>query len=62
MDKSVKNELEKNINMINKCLDFVVNEKFPTETLIHQEFASIKILLDYCEELVIKGKDAIEVM
>lgn len=48
--------------MINKCLDFVVNEKFPTETLIHQEFASIKILLDYCEELVIKGKDAIEVM
>ena len=62
MDKSVKNELEKNIKMINNCLDFVVNENLPTETMIHQEFASINILLDYCEELSIKGKDAIEVM
>lgn len=61
MDTSVKKELEKNIAMINSCLNFVLENEL-LNNAIKQEFDSIRILLDYCESLAINGKDAIETL
>ena len=60
MNESVKKELQKNIQEINKNFDFILNEKLPTEELIKLEFEGIRILVDYCERLALNGEEAIE--
>ena len=60
MNEAVKNEIEKQIKLINQNLEFVMNNESPTEELVKQEFGCIRILVDYCEKLVLEGESAIE--
>ncbi len=60
MNETVKNEIEKQIKAINQNLEIVLNNKLPTEELVKQEFRCIRILVDYCEKLVLEGESAIE--
>ena len=60
MDALVKKELEKNVNMISQALNFITDEKLPTDEIIKEEFNSVRILVDYCEKLALEGANAIE--
>ena len=60
MTDNVKAELKKMTTAINNGLEFIVDESLPTEELIKLQFSSIRNLVDYCENLALKGEAAIE--
>lgn len=60
MSDNVKKELEKITKAINNNLGFITSESLPNEELVKLQFSSIRNLVDYCEQLVLKGEEAIE--
>ena len=45
---------------INENLKIILEGKLPNAELIKMEFDSIRILIDYCEQLALEGESAIE--
>ena len=60
MTEKVKKELEKMITVINNDFNDIITESLPTKDLVKLQFSSIKNLVNYCENLALKGEDAIE--
>lgn len=59
MSEKVMKEMQKNIEEINKNFAFVL-DGLPTKEIVKLEFDGIRLLVDYCEQLALKGESAIE--
>ena len=62
MNELVKKELERNVKAINEIFGIILEGKLPNAELIKMECDSIRILIDYCEKLVVEGESAIETL
>lgn len=51
MDESKKNAIERNLTLINECFGLIIRGELPTEEIIKKEFASIRLMIDTCEDL-----------
>lgn len=51
MDETTKKELERNLSLINECFGFIIRGELPTEEIIKKEFASIRLMVNTCEDL-----------
>lgn len=60
MTDIVKKELEQNIKELKRCVDKIVFYTDTTEEIMKLNFESIRMLVDYCEELCEEGEPAVE--
>lgn len=60
MTDIVKEELEQNIQELKHCVDKIVFYADTTEEIVKLNFESIRILVDYCEQLSLEGEPAME--
>ena len=60
MTDIVKEELEQNIQELKHCVDKIVFYVDTTEEIVKLNFESIRILVDYCEQLSLEGEPAME--
>ena len=60
MNEIVKKEIEINVKQISRELQNIVNGGMPTKELTKTHFEGIRMLVDYCEKLVIDGENAME--
>lgn len=51
MTDIVKEELEQNIQELKRCVDKIVFYADTTEEIVKLNFESIRMLVDYCEQL-----------
>ena len=58
MTDIVKKELEQNIQQLKHCVDKIVFYADTTEEIVKLNFESIRMLVDYCEQLSLEGKPA----
>ena len=56
MTDIVKNELERNVKELERCVELIV----PYTNTIEENFESIRTLVDYCEGLSLEGEPAME--
>ena len=60
MTDIVKEELEQNIQELKPCVDKIVFYADTKEEILKFNFESIRILVDYCEQLSLEGEPAME--
>lgn len=60
MTDIVKKELEQNIQALKHCVDKIVFYADTTEEIVKLNFESIRMMVDYCEQLSLEGEPAIE--
>ena len=68
MTDIVKNELERNVKELERCVELIVPYTNTTEEIIRlkkqlqerSNFESIRMLVDYCEGLSLEGEPAME--
>ena len=60
MTDIVKNELERNVKELERCVELIVPYTNPKEEIIRLNFESIRMLVDYCEGLSLEGEPAME--
>ena len=60
MTDIVKEELEQNIKELKRCVDKIVFYTDTTEEIVKLNFESIRMLVDYWEELCVEGEPAVE--
>ena len=60
MTDIVKKELEQNIQELKHCVDKIVFYADTTEEIVKLNFESIRMMVDYCEQLSLEGEPAIE--
>ena len=60
MTDIVKNELERNVKELERCVELIVPYTNTTEEIIRLNFESIRMLVDYCEGLSLEGEPAME--
>ena len=60
MNENVKKELDRTINRINKDFSYVQDERLSTDELIKMQFDGIRILVNYCENLALRGEEALK--
>lgn len=60
MTDIVKKELERNVKELGRCVDKIVFCADTTEEIVKLNFESIRILVDYCEQLSLEGEPAME--
>lgn len=60
MTDIVKEELEQNIQELKRCVNKNVFYTDTTEEIVKLNFESIRMLVDYCEQLSLEGEPAME--
>lgn len=60
MTDIVKNELERNVKELERCVELIVPYTNATEEIIRLNFESIRMLVDYCEGLSLEGEPTME--
>ena len=60
MEDIVKHELELNIKALKRSIDEIIPFAETTEEIVKLNFESIRMLVDYCEQLSLEGELAIE--
>ena len=60
MTDIVKKELEQNIQALKHCVDKIVFYADTTEEIVKLNFESIRMMVDYCEQLSLEVEPAIE--
>lgn len=60
MTDIVMKELERNVKQLECCVDKIVYYTSTTEEIMKLNFESIRMLVDYCEELSLEGEIAME--
>lgn len=60
MEDIVKHELELNIKELKRCIDEIIPFAETTEEIVKLNFESIRMLVDYCEQLSLEGEPAVE--
>lgn len=55
MTDIVKKELERNIQELKYCVDKIVFYADTTEEIVKLNFESIRMMVDYCEQLSLEG-------
>lgn len=50
MTDIVKNELERNVKELERCVELIVPYTNTTEEIIRLNFESIRMLVDYCKK------------
>ena len=60
MTDIVKNELDRNVKELERCVGLIVPYTNTTEEIIRLNFESIRMMVDYCEQLSLEGEPAIE--
>ena len=60
MTDIVKNELERNVKELERCVEQIVAFTNTTEEIMKLNFESIRMLVDYCEGLSLEGEPAME--
>ena len=62
MNEKIKREIEINVKQIIRELQNIVDNNMPTEELTKMHFEGIRMLLDYCEKLVLESESGIKTM
>ena len=57
MGEKAKREFEINVRAINRDLDTIINHESPSKELVESSFERIRMFIDYCEKLVLEGKE-----
>ena len=60
MTDIVKNELERNVKELERCVELIVPHTNTKDVIIRLNFESIRKLVDYCEGLSLEGEPAME--
>lgn len=60
MTDIVKEELERNVKELERCVEKIVSCANTTEEIMRLNFESIRMLVDYCEGLSLEGEPAME--
>lgn len=60
MTDIVKNELERNVKELERCVELIVSYTNTTEEIIRLNFESIRMLVNYCEGLSLEGEPVME--
>lgn len=58
MTDNVKKEMELHVRELQRSIDNIVSYADTTEDIVKMNFESIRLLVDYCEELSLEGESA----
>lgn len=60
MSDNVKKELNRTIERINKDFSYIQDDRLSNDEIIKMHFDGIRVLVNYCENLALKGEEAIK--